>query len=249
MRTLRFDIITIFPGMFESPFNESILHRARQQGLLDIRIHNLRDYSLNKHKKVDDYPFGGGVGLVMNVEPIARAIDEIKKDVPKARTILMSPSGKPLNQEKAWELSREENLVLVCGRYEGVDERVRLHCVDEEISIGDYVLSGGEVPAMVVIETVSRLIPGVLGDENSVVEESFSEPLLEYPQYTRPRDFKGYKVPEVLISGNHKNIQDWQRQQALKKTAEVRPDLLKKHELSNQELGQEKAPLKELNIG
>lgn len=245
MRTLRFDIISIFPGMFESPFNESILHRARQQGLLDIRIHNLRDYSLNKHKKVDDYPFGGGVGLVMNVEPISRAIDDIKKQVPKARTILMSPGGKPFNQDKAWELSREENLILVCGRYEGVDERVGLHCVDEEISIGDYVLSGGEIPAMAVVETVCRLIPGVLGDENSVVEESFSDPLLEYPQYTRPRDFKGYKVPEVLVSGNHKNIQDWQRQQALKKTARVRPDLLRKLELSDQD----KLALKELNIG
>lgn len=245
MRNLRFDIISIFPGMFESPFNESILNRARQQGLLEIRLHNLRDYSLNKHKKVDDYPFGGGVGLVMNVEPISRAIDEIKKEVPKARTILMSPSGKPFDQKKAWELSREENIILVCGRYEGVDERVRLHCVDEEISIGDYVMSGGEIPAMTVVETVSRLIPGVLGDENSLVEESFSEPLLEYPQYTRPRDFKGHKVPEVLISGNHKKIQEWQRQQALKKTAEVRPDLLKKLE----HWDQEKVPLKELNIG
>ncbi|VAX30161.1 tRNA (guanine(37)-N(1))-methyltransferase [hydrothermal vent metagenome] len=245
MRTLRFDIITIFPGMFESPFNESIVHRAREQGLLDIRAHDLRDYSLNKHKKVDDYPFGGGVGLVMNVEPIARAIDDIKKKVPKARTILMSPGGTPLNQEKAWELSREENLILVCGRYEGVDERVHQHCVDEEISIGDYVLSGGEIPAMVVIDTVSRLVPGVLGDENSVVEESFSDPLLEYPQYTRPRDFNGHKVPEVLVSGNHKNIQDWQRKQALEKTARVRPDLLKKLALSDQD----KATLKELNIG
>jgi tRNA (guanine37-N1)-methyltransferase len=245
LRTLRFDIITIFPGMFESPFNESILHRARQQGLLDIRTHDLRDYSLNKHKKVDDYPFGGGVGLVMNVEPIARAIAEIKKEVPKARTILMSPGGKPLDQKKAWELSKEENLVLVCGRYEGVDERVHLHGVDEDISIGDYVLSGGEIPAMVVVETVSRLIPGVLGDENSVVEESFSDPLLEYPQYTRPQDFNGHKVPEVLVSGHHKNIQDWQRKQALEKTARVRPDLLKKLALSDQD----KATLKELNIG
>ena len=231
--------------MFESPFNESILHRASQQGLLDIRTHNLRDYSLNKHKKVDDYPFGGGVGLVMNVEPISRAIEDIKKQTPKARTILMSPGGKPFNQEKAWELSKEESLILVCGRYEGVDERVRLHFVDEEISIGDYVLSGGEIPAMAVVDTVSRLIPGVLGDEKSIVEESFSDPLLEYPQYTRPRDFNGYKVPEVLVSGDHKNIQDWQRQQALKKTSSVRPDLLQKLELTDQD----KLTLKEFNIG
>lgn len=245
MRTLRFDIITIFPGMFASPFNESILKRAREQGLLEFRIHNLRDYSLNKHKKVDDYPFGGGVGLVMNVEPISRAIEDIKKASPQARTILMSPSGKPFDQEKAREFAAEQNLILVCGRYEGVDERVRLHCVDEEISIGDYVLSGGEIPAMAVVDAVARLVPGVLGDENSVVEESFSDLLLEYPQYTRPRDFKGYKVPEVLVSGNHKEIRDWQRKEALKKTAEVRPDLLNKLKLSDQD----KAALKELNIG
>ncbi len=162
-----------------------------------------------------------------------------------SRTILMSPSGKPFDQEKAWELSQEDRLILVCGRYEGVDERVRLHCVDEEISIGDYVLTGGELPAMVVVETVARLLPGVLGDENSVVEESFSNHLLEYPQYTRPRDFKGHKVPEVLVSGDPKKIQDWQRKEALKKTAQVRPDLLKKTELSDQD----RVDLKELNIG
>jgi tRNA (guanine37-N1)-methyltransferase len=231
--------------MFESPFNESILKRAHEKGLLEFRTHDLRDYSLNKHKKVDDYPFGGGVGLVMNVEPIARAIEGIKKEVPKARTLLMSPSGKPFNQEKARELSAESNLILVCGRYEGVDERVRLHCVDEEISIGDYVLSGGEIPAMAVVDAVARLVPGVLGDENSVVEESFSDSLLEYPQYTRPRDFKGSKVPEVLVSGNHKEIQKWQRKESLKKTAEVRPDLLNKLKLTDQD----KVALKELNIG
>ncbi len=245
MRTLRFDIITIFPGMFESPFNESILKRGHEKGLLEFRTHDLRDYSLNKHKKVDDYPFGGGVGLVMNVEPISRAIEAIKKEVPKARTLLMSPSGKPFNQEKARELSAESNLILVCGRYEGIDERVRLHCVDEEISIGDYVLSGGEIPAMAVVDAVARLVPGVLGDENSIVEESFSDSLLEYPQYTRPRDFNGYKVPEVLVSGNHKEIQNWQRKESLKKTAEVRPDLLNKLKLTDQD----KVALKELNIG
>lgn len=243
MRILRFDVITIFPGMFESPFNESVLHRARQKGLLELCIHNLRDYSLNGHKKVDDYPFGGGVGLVMNVEPISRAIEDIKKTSPEARTILMSPGGVPFNQEKARELSAERNLILVCGRYEGVDERVRLHYVDEELSIGDYVLSGGEIPAMAVIDTVARLVPGVLGDENSIVEESFSERLLEYPQYTRPRDFNGYTVPEALLSGNHKEIRDWRRKEALKKTAEVRPDLL------NEVSDRDKAVLKELGIG
>ena len=229
MRTLRFDIISIFPGMFESPFGDSIIQRAREEGLLDIRLHDLRDYSLNKHRKVDDNPFGGGVGMVMNVEPIARAIAAVKKEVPKTRTILLSPGGKPLNQEKAWELSRLTSLTLICGRYEGVDERVRLHYVDEEISIGDYVLTGGELPAMVLVETVSRLLPGVLGDPESVVEESFHDDLLEYPQYTRPRDYEGFKVPEILVSGDPKKIHDWQKSEALKKTTQVRPDLLEKN--------------------
>ena len=229
MRTLRFDIVSIFPGMFESPFGDSIIQRAREEGLLDIRLHDLRDYSLNKHKKVDDNPFGGGVGMVMNVEPIARAIAAVKKEVPETRTILLSPGGKPLDQEKAWELSRLKSLTLICGRYEGVDERVRLHYVDEEISIGDYVLTGGELPAMVLVETVSRLLPGVLGDPESVVEESFHDDLLEYPQYTRPQDYEGYKVPEVLVSGDPKKIHDWQKSEALKKTMQVRPDLLEKN--------------------
>ena len=229
MRTLRFDIVSIFPGMFESPFGDSIIQRAREEGLLDIRLHDLRDYSLNKHRKVDDNPFGGGVGMVMNVEPIARAIAAVKKDVPETRTILLSPCGKPLDQEKAWELSRLTSLTLICGRYEGVDERVRLHYVDEEISIGDYVLTGGELPAMVLVETVSRLFPGVLGDPESVVEESFHDGLLEYPQYTRPQDYEGYKVPEVLVSGDPKKIHDWQKSEALKKTMQVRPDLLEKN--------------------
>ena len=229
MRTLRFDIVSIFPGMFESPFGDSIIQRAREEGLLDIRVHDLRDYSLNKHRKVDDNPFGGGVGMVMNVEPIARAIDAVKKEVPETRTILLSPGGKPLDQEKAWELSRLTSLTLICGRYEGVDERVRLHYVDEEISIGDYVLTGGELPAMVLVETVSRLLPGVLGDPESVVEESFHDDLLEYPQYTRPRDYEGYKVPEILVSGDPKKIHDWQKSEALKKTMQVRPDLLEKN--------------------
>jgi tRNA (guanine37-N1)-methyltransferase len=232
LRTLRFDIVSIFPGMFESPCGDSIIQRAREEGLLDLRVHDLRDYSLNKHKKVDDNPFGGGVGMVMNVEPIARAITEIKKEVPDTRTILLSPGGRPFDQEKAWEFSRLSNLTLICGRYEGIDERVRQHFVDEEISIGDYVLTGGEIPAMVLVEAISRLLPGVLGDPESVVEESFSNDLLEYPQYTRPQDYQGFKVPEILVSGDHKKIRDWQRAEALKKTARVRPDLLKKNNRS-----------------
>jgi len=215
--------------MFESPFGDSIIQRAREEGLLDIRVHDLRDYSLNKHKKVDDTPFGGGVGMVMNVEPIARVIAAIKKEVPETRTILLSPGGRPFDQERAGELSRLSSLTLICGRYEGIDERVRLHFVDEEISIGDYVLTGGEIPAMVLVEAISRLVPGVLGDPESVVEESFTNDLLEYPQYTRPRDYQGFKVPEILVSGDHKKIRDWQKAEALKKTAQVRPDLLKKN--------------------
>ena len=229
MRTLRFDIVSIFPGMFESPFGDSIIQRAWEEGLLDLRVHDLRDYSLNKHRKVDDTPFGGGVGMVMNVEPIARVIAAIKKEVPETRTILLSPGGRPFDQEKAWELSHLPSLTLICGRYEGIDERVRLHFVDEEISIGDYILTGGEIPAMVLVEAISRLVPGVLGDPESVVEESFTGELLEYPQYTRPRDYQGFKVPEILVSGDHKKIRDWQKAEALKKTARVRPDLLKKN--------------------
>ena len=227
--SLRFVIVTIFPGMFESPFADSIIQRAWEEGLLDLRVHDLRDYSLNKHRKVDDTPFGGGVGMIMNVEPIARVIAAIKKEVPETRTILLSPGGRPFDQEKAWELSRLPSLTLICGRYEGIDERVRLHFVDEEISIGDYVLTGGEIPAMVLVEAISRLVPGVLGDPESVVEESFTDGLLEYPQYTRPRDYQGFKVPEILISGDHKKIRDWQKAEAVKKTARVRPDLLKKN--------------------
>ena len=229
MRTLRFDIVSIFPGMFESPFGDSIIQRAREEGLLDLRVHDLRDYSLNKHRKVDDTPFGGGVGMVMNVEPIERVVAAIKKEVPETRTILLSPGGRPFDQEKAWELSRLPSLTLICGRYEGIDERVRLHFVDEEISIGDYILTGGEIPAMVLVEAISRLVPGVLGDPESIVEESFAGDLLEYPQYTRPRDYQGFKVPEILVSGDHKKIRDWQKAEALKKTARVRPDLLKKN--------------------
>ena len=229
MRTLRFDIVSIFPGMFESPFGDSIIQRAREEGLLDLRVHDLRDYSLNKHRKVDDTPFGGGVGMVMNVEPIARVVAAIKKEVPETRTILLSPGGRPFDQEKAWELSRLPSLTLICGRYEGIDERVRLHFVDEGISIGDYILTGGEIPAMVLVEAISRLVPGVLGDPESTVEESFAGDLLEYPQYTRPRDYQGFKVPEILVSGDHKKIRDWQKAEALKKTARVRPDLLKKN--------------------
>ena len=227
MKTRQFDIITIFPEMFESPFGESILKRAQDQELLNISLHDLRKYTLDKHRKTDDHPFGGGVGLIMNVDPIVRAIETVKESKPEARSILLSPGGKSFNQKMAWELSREENLIFVCGRYEGVDERV-LNFVDDAISIGDYVMAGGEIPAMVLIESISRLIPNVVGDESSLVEESFECNRLEYPQYTKPREFRGFKVPDILLSGHHEKIQDWQLKEALKKTAEIRPDLLSK---------------------
>lgn len=198
MKTRQFDIISIFPRMFESPFGESILKRAQDQGLLNINLHDLRDYTLDKHRKTDDYPFGGGVGLIMNVDPIVRAVEAVKEVRPGARSILLSPGGKAFNQKMAWEFSREENLIFVCGRYEGVDERV-LNFVDDAISIGDYVMAGGEIPAMVLIEAISRLIPNVVGDESSLLEESFEGNRLEYPQYTRPREFRGLKVPEILF--------------------------------------------------
>ena len=234
MKTRQFDIITIFPEMFESPFGESILKRAQDQELLNINLHDLRKYVIDKHRKTDDHPFGGGVGLIMNVDPIVRAIEAIKETKPRARSILLSPGGKSFNQKMAWELSREEGLIFVCGRYEGVDERV-LNFVDDAISIGDYVMAGGEIPAMVLIEAISRLIPNVVGDESSLVEESFECNRLEYPQYTKPREFRGLKVPDILLSGHHKKIQDWQLEEALKKTAEIRPDLLSKEaEQTNQ---------------
>lgn len=227
MKTIRFDIISIFPGMFDSPFRESLLSKAQDNGIVEIRTHDLREYTRDKHNRVDDTPYGGGVGMVMNIEPIDRALEAVKKDRPKAYSILLSPGGCRFDQKKAWELSRKDEIILVCGRYEGVDERVS-ELADEELSIGDYVLNGGEVPAMVVVETVARLVPGVVGDEQSLAEESFSDESLEYPQYTRPREYKGHVVPEVLVSGDHKKIEEWKRQEALKKTAKRRPDLYRK---------------------
>jgi len=227
LKTIRFDIISIFPGMFESPFSESLLSKAQDNGIVEIRTHDLREYTLDKHSRVDDTPFGGGVGMVMNIEPIDRALEAVKKDRPKAYSILLSPGGYRFDQKKAWELSRKDEIILVCGRYEGFDERVS-ELVDEELSIGDYVMNGGEVPAMVVVETVARLVPGVIGDAQSLTEESFSGEMLEYPQYTRPREYKGHGVPEVLLSGDHKKIEEWKRQAALKKTAKYRPDLVQK---------------------
>ena len=232
---MRFDILTLFPNMFGSPLQESILGRAIEKGLVEIRTINIRDYALDKHQVVDDTPYGGGQGMVMKVEPIARAIEWVKAENPSARTIYLTPQGKRFDQETARVLAHQPHLILLCGRYEGVDERVRELFVDEEISIGDYVLTGGEVAAMVLIDAVSRLLPGVLGSDRSAEEDSFSNSLLEYPQYTRPFDFRGHCVPEVLLSGNHGEISMWRRREALKRTSARRPDLLTKALLSGED--------------
>lgn len=227
---MRIDIITIFPGMFDAVFGESIIKRAQEKSKVKIYIHNLRDYSLDKHKKVDDRPFGGGSGMVMRPEPIFRAVEGIlaKTDQRrKARIILLSPQGQRLNQVVAQRLAKLSHIILICGHYEGIDERVRKYLVDEEISIGDYILTGGELPAMVLVDCIVRLIPGVLGDKNSLNFESFQGNLLEYPQYTRPARFRNMSVPKVLLSGDHKKIEAWRRKQAIKITKQKRPDLLK----------------------
>ncbi len=224
---MQFNIITLFPEMFGDPFGVSILKRAQEKGLIKIELHNLRDYCKDKHRVTDDLPYGGGVGMVMKPEPLITAIEAVKSSQPEMRTLLMTPQGKRFEQNDAVRLAQYTFLNLVCGRYEGIDERVR-NFVNEEISIGDYILTGGELASMVVIEAVARLIPGVLGDADSLQDESFNQPMLEAPQYTRPRVFKGMEVPEVLLSGNHSEIERWRRQQALKRTKERRPDLLSK---------------------
>ena len=221
---MRIDILTLFPEMFEGVLSASMLGRAQANGLLDIRVHNIRDYTDNKHRKADDYPFGGGAGLVMMAQPIYDCMDAVLEGE-TAHRILLTPRGRTLNQKIAHSLAKEERLVLLCGHYEGVDERV-MEIIDDEISIGDYVLTGGELPAMVLVDCVSRLIPGVLGSEESAADESFSEDLLEYPQYTRPASFRGMDVPEILLNGHHAKIQAWRKEQARLKTALNRPDLL-----------------------
>ncbi|HTY45372.1 MAG TPA: tRNA (guanosine(37)-N1)-methyltransferase TrmD [Patescibacteria group bacterium] len=222
---MRIDIITIFPRMFEPVLGESIVKRAQEKGKIKICVHDLRNYSDDKHRKVDDRPFGGGAGMVMRPEPLFKAVKALTG---RGKVILLSPQGRRLDQTLARKLSACAHLVLVCGHYEGIDERVREELVDEEISIGDYVLTGGELPAMVLVDCLVRLIPGVLGDKNSLNFESFEGNLLEYPHYTRPADFKGLKVPAVLVSGNHTKIEAWRKQQALRITKKKRPDLLRR---------------------
>ncbi len=223
---MRIDVLTLFPGMFPGVCEESILGRAQQSGILDIAVHNIRDYTDNKHRKADDYPFGGGAGLVMMAQPVFDCVEAVLKGGPPARRILLSPRGKVLTPQMARALANEERLLLLCGHYEGVDERV-MALMDEEISIGDYVLTGGELPAMVLIDCVSRFVPGVLGSPESAQDESFSaDGLLEYPQYTRPAEFRGMQVPQILLNGHHANIVAWRKAQAVLKTRAVRPELL-----------------------
>jgi tRNA (guanine37-N1)-methyltransferase len=222
---MKIDVLTLFPAMFAGPLDESIVKRAREAKLLDLKIHNLRDWTHDRHKIVDDRPFGGGPGMLLKVEPLFEAIESLQRE--KTKVILLSPSGRKFDQSIARELAQSEDLLLVCGSYEGFDERVREALTDDELSIGDYVLTNGALPAMVVIDAVARLLPGVLGDDESSHDESFSAGLLEYPQYTRPAEFRGIKVPEVLLSGNHAEIEKWRREQAKLRTEKQRPDLLK----------------------
>jgi tRNA (guanine37-N1)-methyltransferase len=230
-----FEILTLFPGMFASPLRESILGKAQERGLIQVRVHNIRDYAVDKHQTTDDRPFGGGEGMVMKPEPIVSLLDVLKAQEPAPWIVLLSPQGRIFQQECARRWSALPRLALVCGRYEGVDERVAEAFTDEQVSIGDYVLTGGELAAMVVLDAVARLLPGVLGNADSVATESFTEPVLEFPQYTRPRDFRGRRVPEILLSGDHEAIQRWRRGQALLRTKIRRPDLFARLELTLQD--------------
>lgn len=222
---MKIDVLTLFPAMFAGPLDESIIRRARDTGILQLGIHNLRDYTHDRHRKVDDSPFGGGPGMLLKPEPIFEAVESLATE--QTKVILLTPSGRKFTQGVANELKQHEHLLLICGSYEGFDERIRAELVDEEISIGDFVLTNGALPAMIIIDCVTRLLPGVLGDEGSAVEESFSHGLLEYPQYTRPAEFRGMRVPDVLMSGNHAEIAKWRHEQALLRTTEKRPDLIK----------------------
>lgn len=229
---MHFDIFTLFPEMFQGPFSESILKRAREQGLLSIALHNIRAVTTDKHHIVDDYPYGGGAGMVMKPEPIFNAVEAVYQGGP---VILLTPQGRPFTQQIARELSQESRLALICGHYEGIDERVRQYLATDEISLGDYVLTGGELAAMIVVDATSRLLPGVLGGEESTLEESHSHNLLEYPHYTRPAEFRGWRVPDILLSGHHANIARWRRKESLRRTRERRPDLFEKLDLNNKQ--------------
>ncbi|NIK68803.1 tRNA (guanine37-N1)-methyltransferase [Paenibacillus sp. BK033] len=235
---MRIDVLTLFPEMFDGVFGASILGKAKEKGIVSLEAINFREYSNNKHNTVDDYPYGGGGGMVLKPEPVFAAVEDLmakKESGARPRVILMCPQGESFTQKKAEELAKEEHLVLICGHYEGYDERIREHLVTDELSIGDYVLTGGEIPAMAVIDSVVRLLPGVLGNETSAVTDSYSTGLLEYPHYTRPPVFRDWGVPDVLVSGNHAKIDAWRREQSLLRTLERRPDLLDKAELTDKE--------------
>lgn len=234
---MKIDIISLFPEMFEGPFGHSIIKRAREARIVDIQITNPREFASDKHKIVDDSPFGGGSGMVMKPDPLYYAVEHCKNAAPSAKRLLLltSPSGITFTQQKAKEYAQYEQLIILCGHYEGIDDRIREHVIDESVSIGDYVLTGGELPAMVVVDSVARMLPGVLGAEDAAKHDSFFNGLLEYPQYTRPREFRGWEVPEVLLSGDHARIERWRRKQSLKITLERRPDLLQLKELSKED--------------
>jgi len=246
-----FEIFTLFPDMFKGPFSESIIARAREKELIDINITDIRDYTEDKHNTTDDYPYGGGAGMLMKIGPIYRALKDIdgKRNV-NYRKILLTPQGKTLKQDMIKEYSKEEGLLLICGHYEGIDERIRDNLITDEVSVGDYVLTGGEIPAMIIVDSIARMIPGVLGDEQSSVEDSFYHGLLDYPQYTRPREFINMKVPDILLSGDHGKIARWRKKESLRKTYLRRPDLLDNRELSYDEkniLAEIKGELNESN--
>ncbi|MFW5787075.1 MAG: tRNA (guanosine(37)-N1)-methyltransferase TrmD [Halanaerobiales bacterium] len=232
---MNFEILTLFPDMFKGPFQESILARARDKNIIKINIEDIRDYTIDKHNSADDYPYGGGSGMILKPEPIYRGWQKVNENNAKYKTILMTPQGKKLNQKMVKKLSREDGLILICGHYEGIDERIRETIVDEEISIGDYVLTGGELPAMILIDAVARMLPGVLGAEDAHEKDSFFAGLLEHPHYTRPRTFRGKEVPEVLLSGHHARIRKWRLKMALKRTLLRRPELLDEKNLSSEE--------------
>jgi len=232
MEPMEFDVFTLLPEVFFPYLDSSILERARQRGLIDVRIHNIRDWAADKHHVTDDEPYGGGGGMVMKVEPVFAAVESVCGPHPAFPIILMTPQGRPFSQAVALELARQPHLAVLCGRYEGVDERIREHLVSDEISIGDYVLTGGELPALSLIDAVSRLLPGVLGDPDGAFDDSHSAGLLEYPHYTRPPEFRGWRVPEILLSGDHVRIEKWRREQSLRRTLRRRPDLLEKAPLN-----------------